>query len=216
MLAAKGTSVTLQVESTATGGFRTGRFRYFIDGDRWEWSDDLARIHGYESASAVALTTELLLRHKHPDDRARVADLIHRVRLGREPFSGSHRIVDAHGAVVQVIVVADSIIDDESVIGTSGYYISVDQSPRIRDGDDVVNRRKLIEQAKGAIRFVYQLDDKRAFDLLVWRSQETNTKVRDLASSLCDGFTTVTPSSETRARFDHLLLTAHERGQPKS
>lgn len=185
---------------------------YFTDGDRWEWSDELARIHGYESASAVALTTELLLLHKHPDDRARVADLIHRVRFGREPFSGEHRIVDVSGCVVHVIVVADTIIDNGAVIGTSGYYISLEQTPpAIRD--EVLDRRMVIEQAKGAIRFVYQLDEQRAFDLLVWRSQATNTKIRDLASALCDGFSTVAPSSETRSRFDHLLLTAHERGR---
>ncbi|NMO04621.1 ANTAR domain-containing protein [Gordonia sp. TBRC 11910] len=206
--------MTLGTEPTSNGGFRTGRFMYFAEGDRWEWSDELARIHGYESAAAVSLSTELLLRHKHPDDRARVADLIHRVRFGREPFSGKHRIVDVNGAIVQVIVVADTMTDGDAVIGTSGYYISLDEPPLIGDVDEIFDRRMLIEQAKGVIRFIYQLDDQRAFDLLVWRSQETNTKIRDLASALCDAFSTVTPSSETRARFDHLLLTAHEACGP--
>jgi hypothetical protein len=26
---------------------RVGRFRYFLNGRRWEWSDAVARIHGY-------------------------------------------------------------------------------------------------------------------------------------------------------------------------
>ncbi|MFW0791496.1 ANTAR domain-containing protein [Gordonia sp. CPCC 205333] len=75
---------------------------------------------------------------------------------------------------------------------------------------EVVEQRMLIEQAKGVLRFVYQLDDQRAFDLLVWRSQVTNTKLRDLAAALCEKLDTVAPSSDTRARFDQLLSTIHE------
>src|SRR5574337_1152278 len=51
---------------------RVGRFRFFLDGQRWEWSDAVARMHGYEPGE-VEPTTELLLRHKHPEDRERVA-----------------------------------------------------------------------------------------------------------------------------------------------
>jgi hypothetical protein len=51
---------------------RVGRFRFFLDGQRWEWSDAVARMHGYEPGT-VAPTTELLLGHKHPDDLPQVA-----------------------------------------------------------------------------------------------------------------------------------------------
>jgi hypothetical protein len=74
---------------------RIGRFKFFLDGQRWEWSDAVARIHGYEPTTLVP-TTELLLQHKHPDDRARVAVVLDRVLSG-EPFSSRHRIIDTAG-----------------------------------------------------------------------------------------------------------------------
>jgi hypothetical protein len=48
-----------------------GAFRFWFVGQRWEWSDEVARMHGYEPG-AVVPTTKLLLSHKHPDDRAHV------------------------------------------------------------------------------------------------------------------------------------------------
>ena len=45
-----------------------GAFRFWFIGQRWEWSDEVALMHGYEPGSVVP-TTELLLSHKHPEDR---------------------------------------------------------------------------------------------------------------------------------------------------
>lgn len=60
---------------------KVGRFSFFLDGDRWEWSDAVARMHGYQPGT-VEPTTELLLRHKHPEDREHVAAVLDRVRKG--------------------------------------------------------------------------------------------------------------------------------------
>src|SRR3546814_2399380 len=45
---------------------RVGSFRYFRGEDRWEWSDTVARIHGY-APGQVTPTTALVMSHKHPD-----------------------------------------------------------------------------------------------------------------------------------------------------
>ncbi|MFE3230033.1 ANTAR domain-containing protein, partial [Nocardia sp. NPDC059228] len=51
-----------------------------------------------------------------------------------------------------------------------------------------------------------------AFKLLVWRSQETNTKLRALAEQLLRELPTVPPAEPaTVSAFDHILLTLHER-----
>src|SRR6201993_4944002 len=106
---------------------RVGRFKFFLDGQRWEWSDAVARIHGYEPGTLVP-TTELLLQHKHPDDRARVAVVLDRVASG-EPFSSRHRIIDAAGRTHWVIVVGDVMCDAAGApIGTTGFYIDVTES----------------------------------------------------------------------------------------
>ena len=48
--------------------------------DRWEWSDEVAQMHGYGPGMVIPSTALNRLAHKHPDDRATVADLITTVR----------------------------------------------------------------------------------------------------------------------------------------
>jgi hypothetical protein len=43
----------------------TGSFRFWFADQRWEWSDEVAAMHGY-APDSVTPTTELLLAHKHP------------------------------------------------------------------------------------------------------------------------------------------------------
>jgi hypothetical protein len=74
-----------------------GGFRYVARTDRWEWSDEVARMYGYEPG-AVIPTTELVLAHQHPKDRAKVAYLIEQVRRhgARSPIdTGLSMPVDA-------------------------------------------------------------------------------------------------------------------------
>lgn len=198
---------------------RVGGFRFYSDGQRWEWSDEVAALHGY-TPGEVEPTTELLLEHKHPDDRAEVADtLVAVVRTG-QPFCSRHRIIDTAGTERHVLVVGDRMRDDSgALIGTTGFYIDVsDTAAAARQQaleeavPEFVAARSVIEQAKGAVMVMYAITAEQAFDVLVWRSQETNTKVRVLAEKLVAGFTDFGGATvQTRTRFDHLLLTAHER-----
>ena len=85
-------------------------------------------------------------------------------------------------------------------------------NPRLLDEADVVRSRAIIEQAKGALMLVYSLSADAAFDLLTWRSQETNTKIRVIAEQLVLAFgDDIRAPTSFRDRFDALLLTAHER-----
>ncbi|HEY4792790.1 MAG TPA: PAS domain-containing protein, partial [Mycobacterium sp.] len=102
-----------------------GAFRFWFVGQRWEWSDELARMHGYEPGT-VEPTTELLLSHKHPDDRGHVQDLLDRALLSQGSFSSRHRFVDTAGTVHEAIVVADRMSDETgAVVGTVGYYLDL-------------------------------------------------------------------------------------------
>ncbi|MFD7012603.1 PAS and ANTAR domain-containing protein [Rhodococcus jostii] len=195
-----------------------GSFRFLLDGQRWEWSDAVAQMHGYQRGQ-VTPTTELLLSHKHPDDHPRVARVLDRMITDAEPFSSRHRIIDTTGAIHQVVVVGDRLYDDEGqVIGTTGFYIDITDSYRsdVKDSVDeavaeLAQSRAVIEQAKGALMLVYGITADRAFDILTWRSQETNTRLRTIAEQLVTGFSEFDPGTGLRARFDHLLLTAHQR-----
>ena len=55
-----------------------GYFTYTVDTDHWAWSSGLYALHGYEPHEVEA-TTELMLRHKHPEDMARSFDVLEKV-----------------------------------------------------------------------------------------------------------------------------------------
>lgn len=200
-----------------------GSFRFWFVGQRWEWSDEVARMHGYEPGSVVP-TTKLLLSHKHPDDRAHVQDLLDYALRSGEPFSSRHRFVDTNGKVHDAIVVADRMLDESgAVLGTAGHYIDLTETfDETRDETrqevldealpDLFENRAAIEQAKGVLMFVYRVSAEQAFRVLQWRSQETNVKVRALATQLLAEISSLSsPSPIVQSQFDHLLLTVHER-----
>ncbi|MGB8391115.1 MAG: PAS and ANTAR domain-containing protein [Mycobacterium sp.] len=187
---------------------KVGRFRFFLDGQRWEWSDAVARMHGYETGE-VEPTTDLLLQHKHPEDRERVATVLDRVLQGK-PFSSRHRIIDTAGNTRCVVVVGDRMLDDTgALIGTSGFYVDVTDSLNsdIRNMfSAVAEARARIEQAKGVLMAAYGISPERAFDILVWRSQETNLKLRELADRFLNALVSMA-SPESRSQIDEALLT---------
>jgi PAS domain S-box-containing protein len=214
---------TANVEQALAGGAGqpAGWFRFYFSDQRWEWSEQVLRMHGYEAGS-VTPTTELVLSHKHPDDRGHVAATIDQIVHTRQAFSTRHRIVDTRGGVHHVVVVGDRIFDDDGdVIGTHGFYIDV-SGPRERSREDEVSaklaeiseNRAGIEQAKGMLMLIYGLSDSAAFELLKWLSQEANIKLRPLAEQIAEDFRGAGLPLNTRSEFDHLLLTAHERVRP--
>nr|WP_090341636.1 PAS and ANTAR domain-containing protein [Mycolicibacterium malmesburyense]CRL71687.1 RNA-binding protein with PAS domain protein [Mycolicibacterium malmesburyense] len=202
--------------TTASVGERVGSFRYFRAEDRWQWSDAVAEMHGYPPGQAEP-STSLVMSHKHPDDAASVALLIETVTGEGRPFSSRHRIIDTHGQVHPVLVIGERMRDDDGeIIGTQGIYVDLTDVDDTGTVDaavaDFTEHRAIIEQAKGVLMMTYGITAERAFDILVWRSQETNIKLRRLAAQVVDDFTgEVKVPDAVRRRADHLLLTSHRR-----
>jgi hypothetical protein len=76
-----------------------------------------------------------------------------------------------------------------------------------------VEHRSAIEQTKGMLMLLYGIDESAAFELLKWRSQQNNVKLRMLAARIATDFLALS-SGETlpsRSAFDKILLTAHLR-----
>jgi fructose-specific component phosphotransferase system IIB-like protein len=210
------------VEHALAGGEpqRVGWFRFYFTDERWEWSPQVERMHGYEPGT-VQPTTDLVLSHKHPDDYGQVAATLDEIRRTAGAFSTRHRILDTRGDVHHVVVVGDQIFNgDGEVVGTHGFYVDV--SPAMTDAHDsrlseavaeIAEARSGIEQAKGMLMVIYRINADSAFELLKWRSQETNTKLRALAEQIVRDFLDL-PYDEVlpaRAVYDRLLLTAHLR-----
>ena len=206
----------------ASGWPLAGSFKYRIDEDRWEWSDEVAAMHGYEPGT-VTPTTELVLSHKHPDDKPTVAELIEQVRRNGVPFSSRHRIIDTAGNVRVVVVVGDRWFDDDgNLVGTTGFYIDVtdefDADVR-RSLDEVVGtiarRRAAINQAMGMLMLTFGVSQDDAFVMLARRSQETNVKLRDIAAAFVEDAVGASVLSEDDAdRVAAILSNAHERVRP--
>jgi len=210
------------VEHALAGGEpqRVGWFRFYFADERWEWSPQVERMHGYEPGQ-VHPTTDLVLSHKHPDDYGQVAATLDEIRRTSGAFSTRHRIIDTHGEIRHVVVVGDQLFDDgDNVVGTHGFYVDV--TPSMREAQDqivseavaeIAEARGGIEQAKGMLMIIYRISADSAFELLKWRSQETNVKLRVLAEQIVEDFLDLRYDEvlPARAVYDRLLLTAHFR-----
>jgi PAS domain S-box-containing protein len=210
-------------EALAAGGpQRVGWFCFYFDDDRWEWSPQVEKMHGYLPGS-VNPTTEMVLAHKHPDDYRQIADTLDLIRQTRQPFSSRHRIIDVDGQIHHVVVVGDLLREvDGTVTGTHGFYVDV--TPVERERQDqvtaavtrITEQRASIEKAKGMLMLIYGMDDAAAFELLKWRSQETNVKLRLLAEQVAADFVALSGGATLppRSAYDNLVLTAHLRINP--
>ena len=180
------------------GGFDEpmGRYTYEVATHSWWWSDQMYAIHGFAPGEVVP-TTALLHAHKHPDDFEYAVKALQTVLLEPTEYCCRYRIIDARRKVRTVVSLGQSLADaDGTVVRIAGYFVDVTESERLHSQDAVheaiehsARSRAVIEQAKGAIMFSYNLTDGEAFTLLRKHSQHHNIKLRDLAAAMVDSFT---------------------------
>lgn len=198
-----------------------GSFRHWFDSGRWEWSDEVAAMHGYR-AGEIEPTTELLRSHKHPDDRAGFDELVEKMLSARVHFSSRHRIVDTRGRIHSVVVISRNFQGlDGRAAGAEGFYLDLgvicddvdapsDDEVQERVSEQVQEFREnnaTIEQAKGMLMLMYGIEADRAFDVLRWRSQQENRKLRDICAGLVRSVAARAQMPEqVRREFDLVLL----------
>jgi PAS domain S-box-containing protein len=174
-----------------------GYFTYSVAEDRWTWSDGLYALHGFASHEVPA-TTDVMLSHKHPDDRARTLDVFETVVRDGGPFSCYHRIIDAQGRVRAVLSVGRGIRDAAGgVEKVVGFFIDLTELRRVESEADVqqallrvAEHRAVIDQAKGMIMLAAGVDADDAFAMLRDYSQQANIKVNDLSHRLAKAVAT--------------------------
>src|ERR1700751_429493 len=154
-------ALTAVFEEAAVAPERVGAFRFYFDDQRWEWSEQVQRMHGYQPGS-VTPNTELVLSHKHPEDRDQIAHTIDTIRRTGRPLRSRHRIIDTNGKVRFVIVVGDELRDEGGrVVGTQGFYIDATSDEREQQDQMTVQlaviaeSRAVIGQAKGVLMAAY-------------------------------------------------------------
>ncbi|MGH3507790.1 MAG: PAS and ANTAR domain-containing protein [Nocardioidaceae bacterium] len=170
---------------------RIGHFHYDTVTGKWEWDDELYRLHGYEP-DEVEVSLDLILAHKHPDDRDDATAVIENVMARGEPFSSYQRIVTADGSVRNVVKFGAGILDRNlDVVAIDGFYIDM-TSEVLRHEKSAANdavaasaaHRASIEQAKGMLMLTYGIDAGAAFAMLGWWSNDHNVKINLLAERL--------------------------------
>lgn len=195
-----------------------GRFRYLAREDRWEWSEEVARMHGYEPGT-VQPNAQVLLKHKHPDDKPTVIELIEQVLRHGAAFSSRHRVIGTGGETHVVVVVGDRFGGpDGRLMGVAGYYIDItdqydaDLQKHLSEALLAVDsRRAVINQAMGILMLRYGVNAESAFDLLVKLSQESNVKLRNIAERVVAEITGQDSSgqdvggADTAGRLDRIL-----------
>jgi ANTAR domain/PAS fold len=216
------------VEQALTGGTlqAVGWYRFYFADERWEWSPEVAQIHGYQRGT-VTPTTQLVLSHKHPDDYHYIAATLDDIRRTHKPLSTRHRIITVQGETRDVVIIGERLHDDDTgeVIGTQGFYLDVTPTNKERQASisqavvEIAETRASIEQAKGVLMYIYGIGPDAAFDLLRWRSQEGNVKLRALAEQVLADVLTLKHDKGaplSRQTFDELFLKAHERVPAKN
>ena len=188
-----------------------GRYTYRPKTDEWWWSDNTFRIHGFDPGEVVP-TTELALRHVHPDDADRAWQSRQAVVEEQEPFSFLHRLVTATRAV-RVVLAAGHLVDDDGEPVVSGHLIDItDVRQDAVNGEldsavsDFVGHRAVIEQAKGVLMQLYSVDADTAWALLRAFSADTNRKVRDIAELLVGAASENQTPTKGRAPSANLML----------
>jgi hypothetical protein len=188
-----------------------GYFTYTVDDDHWSWSEGLYALHGY-APHEVPATTELMLKHKHPDDVARTLDVLEEVITTGDPFSCYHRIVDTSDRVRSVVSVGRGLVGHGGKVEqVTGFFVDlteVREEETQREVDAALlktaHTRLRVEQAKGVVMAVAGCDADRAFTLLREFSVQADVKLDELASALVDrAATSLRPA--TRASLHELL-----------
>jgi hypothetical protein len=79
--------------------------------------------------------------------------------------------------------------------------------------EEIADNRAIIDQAKGMLILLYRVDEDAAFELLRWRSQATNTKLRPLAEQLVAEYRNLSNGEAlpSRSVYDKTLMSVHER-----
>lgn len=212
------------LEQALTPGTRTcaGAYRLELATQRWWWSDEIYTIHGFAPHEVVP-TTELLLAHKHPDDRDHVAATLDEAGRTGAPFSSVHRIVDARGRsrVVAVVGEGQGMSGGGPPTELCGYFVDVTdvvddraQAAASAAIAAAAQSRAVIDQAVGVVAFALSLDTGAAFRVLRSASNDANVPIRVLARAIVGALPTLRHDPGRVSHFIEGLLAPSHRAVP--
>jgi len=174
-----------------------GRYRFDPRPGTWWWSPEMFEVQGLPAGTAEA-STELLLQHLNPEDRAATLGALTCACTEGRPFTLRARIVRGDGEQRTVVLVGEPDTRPDGDGAVDGLVIDVTDCPGPTEPPDrssaletevvqmraAMASRATIEQAKGILMLLTSCSDTVAFDLLAHISSHTHRKVRDVAESI--------------------------------
>jgi anti-anti-sigma factor len=180
-------------------------------------------VHGMAPGDVVP-TTEVLLRHAHPEDRERVSEALAACAADGSPFGLQYRLLDLDGHERLVTITgAAAPADESSAAAVAGFLVDVSAAHRALVARAVntqlaraLESHAVIDQAKGALMLAYGIDGDAAFELLRWSSQQRNVRLLVLAERLVRAVEQAGGLAPAlRHRLDELFFaTLEEREEP--
>jgi len=164
-----------------------GTFELSDDGG-FTCSADLLGVLGFAPGEVVA-TEAALVAHVHSDDRGRWRSALEATRSTGEPTVLWHRLNTARGQERTVVTTLAAHVEHGTAVGVQGSLTDLTDPFRAATAakvteavDRAAATRGPIDQAKGILMAVLDLDDEQAFDLLRWHSSHANIKLRDVCA----------------------------------
>ena len=175
------------------------RYRYDLRQGSWWWSPELFDVQGLPADTAEA-STELLLQHLNPEDRAPALGALTGACTEGRPFTLRARIVRRDGEQRPVVLVGEPDTGPDGGGAVAGLVIDLTDCPGPAEPPDrasaleaevaqmraAMASRATIEQAKGILMLLTNCSDSVAFDLLAHISSHTHRKVRAVAESITE------------------------------
>jgi PAS domain S-box-containing protein len=180
----------------------TGSFGWDIASGEIYWSDETYRI--FEVDSGIQPSIALVMDRTHPDDRARVREVVERAERERTSFAVEHRLLTPKGVVKHVSAVARGVKSASSFL-----YIGAvtDITERKRSEQTLSEQARLLDLTHDAI-FVRDMNgvitywNRGAEALYGWSAAEAIGK---LASDMMNTVSSVP--------FEHILEGLHRSGR---
>ena len=204
-----------------TSVFVAAHAAYLVHDDRWQWDEQMFRLHGFEPGQIVP-TTGVLLAHTHPEDRSCCAALLEAAVADGESFVCQHRVIDALNHE-HIVVALGQPERDENASVRAVQVILADVTDAVRQQAreaaasavrGATATRAVIDEAKGALMAEYGLTGDQAFEVLRTLSNNFNVKVVVLAEAILELFAAnVTPWTTTSVQMNlaRLLFRRHQK-----
>ena len=167
-----------------------GTFHYDLMTGELQWSEEIYLIHGYRRGEVVP-TVDLLMSHKHPEDRDRCRENFEACR-GAGFFASYHRLIDARRRERRVLSAGEAVPDDSGrPLFIDGFVLDLTKTLQLETDRTAreaiagaIGTRGLIEQAKGILMGILHIGSNAAFERLSAYSQHHNIKIAHAAAAI--------------------------------